>query len=96
MGPSSVSPQSPRSSRASGPTDFNIKPVGNDAVIKFSLDGKIQMALWSKVSEEESWADEWVRVCTHIAQSLGLSEIPTMEMYYVDDDRDEIILSVFI
>jgi hypothetical protein len=66
-------------------------PVGPDVVIKFSFGGKVQMALWPMVADDESWSKEWIRVRAHISESFRLSDT-AMELSYVDDDRDEITL----
>jgi hypothetical protein len=78
-----------------GPT-IEIQHVKKEPVIKFSLGGEIHIALWSKVSDDESWGDEWVRVHAHVAECFQLSNSPTIGMSYVDEARDEITLWVCI
>jgi hypothetical protein len=50
--------------------------------------------LWSKVADDESWADEWARVCAYVVDLFQLSEMPKVELTYVDDDGDEITMLV--
>jgi hypothetical protein len=52
----------------------------------------VHIALWSKVSDDESWGDEWARVCAHVTECFQLSNSPTIGMSYVDEARDEITL----
>jgi hypothetical protein len=56
------------------------------------LGGEIHIALWSKISDDESWGDEWARVRAHVTECFQLSNSPTIEMSYVDEARDEITL----
>jgi hypothetical protein len=65
-------------------------------MIKFSMGGEIHIVLWSKISDDESWGDEWARVRVHVAECFRLSDSSTTTLTYVDEDRDEITLSVLI
>jgi hypothetical protein len=64
-------------------------------MIKFSMGGEIHIALWSKISDDESWGAEWARVRVHVAECFQLSH-SSMTLGYVDEDREEIELSVLI
>jgi hypothetical protein len=56
------------------------------------LGGEVHIALWTKFSDDESWGDEWARVCAHVTEFFQLSNSPTIGMSYVDEARDEITL----
>jgi len=71
---------------------FEIQHVGKEPVIKFSLDAEVHIALWSKVSDDESWGDEWARVRAHVTECFQVSDSSAIEMSYIDEDRDEITL----
>jgi hypothetical protein len=75
-------------------SEFAVRHVGKDPIIKFSFDDKIHIVLWSKVADDESWADEWARVCAYVIDLFQLSEVPETELTYVDDDGDEIMMLV--
>jgi hypothetical protein len=81
----------PRSDQV-GQSEFAIRHIGKDPIIKFSFDDKIHIALWSKIADDESWADEWARVCAYVIDLFQLSGVPEMELTYVDDDGDEIAM----
>jgi hypothetical protein len=85
----------PRSDQI-GQSEFAVRHVGKDPIIKFSFDDKIHIALWSKVTNDESWADEWARVCAYVVGLFQLPEDPETELVYVDDDGDEIIMLVVL
>jgi hypothetical protein len=74
--------------------EFGVRYVGKDPIIKFSFDDKTHISLWSKVADDESWADEWARVCAYVVDLFQLSEMPKVELTYVDDDGDEITMLV--
>ena len=77
-----------------GQSEITFRHGGKDPVIKFSFDDKTYIALWSKVADDESWANDWACVCAHVVGLFQLSEVPEMEMMYIDDDGDEIMMLV--
>jgi hypothetical protein len=77
-------------------SEFNVQHDGKDPIIKFSLDDKTHITLWSKVTDNESWADNWARVCAYVVDVFQLSEMLKMELTYVDDDGDEITMLVIL
>ena len=93
-----ISAGSPNDANSSGTSretrgsTIEIQHVKNEPVIKFSLGGEVHIALWSKVSDDESWGDEWARVRVHVTECFQLSSSPTIGMCYVDEARDEITL----
>jgi hypothetical protein len=77
-------------------SEFAVRHVRKDPIIKFSFDNKIHIALWSKVADDESWADQWARVCAYVVDLFQLPEVPETELFYVDDDGDEITMLVVL
>jgi hypothetical protein len=60
------------------------------------MGGEMHIALWSKLSDDESWGDEWARLRVHVAECFQLSNSSTATLSYVDEDRDKITLLVLI
>jgi hypothetical protein len=77
-------------------SEFDIRYIGKDPIIKFSFDDKNHISLWSKVADGESWADEWARVRAYVVDLFQLSEMPKLELTYVDEDGDEITMLVIL
>jgi hypothetical protein len=76
-------------------SEFGVQHVGKNPIIKFSLDDKTHITLWTKITDNESWADDWARACAYVVDVFQLSEMPRVELTYIEDG-DEITMLVVL
>lgn len=97
-----IAPSSSTQAGAGVVSQFEVKHIKDVPVLFFVMEPAhgpgsrtiTHIAKWEKTSEDESWDAEWDRVHNHVWELFALPDEAPYTLYYVDDDRDEISVSV--